>query len=31
VHRGAPATCRMFAHFCAEHGEAEFLVDGEVR
>ncbi len=28
----APASLpAMFAHFCAEHGEAEFLVEGEVR
>lgn len=26
-----PSLPALFAHFCAQHGDAEFLVDGEVR
>ena len=26
-----PTLPAMFAHFCAQHGEAEFLVDGDIR
>ncbi|MFN9580560.1 MAG: class I adenylate-forming enzyme family protein, partial [Novosphingobium sp.] len=26
-----PALSHYFAHYCAQHGEAEFIVDGEIR
>ena len=26
-----PSLAHYFAHYCAQHGEAEFIVDGQIR